>query len=266
MVLTRQRRRLRTRSTDRSGSAATTRPPDGSPGPVCDWSFTVDAVTGQDPLGDRAGFRPDSDAELRPSSPTAPPTPTRSPSEQGPALRPPARPDLCVVHTASHHWAEQGVPHRRARLSGCGAEPGAVPDQRSRCPLRRAGCRPGRADGRHRTHRPRAARRRPVDPGRRRRPADRPRARPRRARQGDGPRHVVGTMLDGCNPNVLYDSVARGEAPHIGPARGRRGPSDGIVSSLPTVTLPNRHGDHRSAPRPPRDPATPGGTATGASR
>ena len=56
--------------------------------------------------------------------------------------------------------------------------------------------------------------------------------------RGDGPRHVVGFLLDGCNPNVLYDSVARGEAPHIaGLLENGTALRDGIVSSLPTVTL-----------------------------
>ena len=39
---------------------------------------------------------------------------------------------------------------------------------------------------------------------------------------GDGPDHVVGFLLDGCNPNVLYDSVARGDAPNIASLMARK--------------------------------------------
>ena len=54
------------------------------------------------------------------------------------------------------------------------------------------------------------------------------------------PRHVVGFLFDGTNPNVLYDMAARGEAPNVarliemGTAFGH-----GAMASLPTVTLAN---------------------------
>lgn len=54
------------------------------------------------------------------------------------------------------------------------------------------------------------------------------------------PDHVVGLLLDGANANVLYDLVAKGEAPNIarimsmGTTYGH-----GAMSSLPTVTLAN---------------------------
>jgi hypothetical protein len=54
------------------------------------------------------------------------------------------------------------------------------------------------------------------------------------------PEHVVGFLWDGCNPNVLYDAAARGEAPNVarlmaaGTTFGH-----GAMASLPTVTLAN---------------------------
>ena len=55
-----------------------------------------------------------------------------------------------------------------------------------------------------------------------------------------GARHVVGFLMDGCNPNVLYDLVARGEAPNL--ARLMESGTTyrhGAIASLPTVTLAN---------------------------
>jgi predicted AlkP superfamily pyrophosphatase or phosphodiesterase len=52
--------------------------------------------------------------------------------------------------------------------------------------------------------------------------------------------HVVGFLWDGCNANVVYDLVARGEAPNLarlleaGVALGH-----GAMASLPSVTLAN---------------------------
>ena len=57
---------------------------------------------------------------------------------------------------------------------------------------------------------------------------------------GGSPRHVIGFLWDGTNPNVLYDLAARGDAPNV------RRLMDmgttfrwGAMSSLPTVTLAN---------------------------
>jgi hypothetical protein len=58
--------------------------------------------------------------------------------------------------------------------------------------------------------------------------------------QSGGARHVVAFLLDGTNPNVLYDLAARGQAPTIarlmelGTTFGH-----GAIASLPTVTLAN---------------------------
>src|SRR5205807_5296526 len=54
------------------------------------------------------------------------------------------------------------------------------------------------------------------------------------------PRHVVGFLFDGTNPNVLYAMAASGEAPNVarliemGTAFGH-----GAMAGLPTVTLAN---------------------------
>ncbi|HMX67341.1 MAG TPA: hypothetical protein PKX25_17320, partial [Microthrixaceae bacterium] len=84
--------------------------PDGSAGPARDWSFTVDAVTGRDPLGDRATDRfAGLDAELAARFPERAANAYPFAFEQVAQLFDhPHAPDLCVVHTASHHWADQG--------------------------------------------------------------------------------------------------------------------------------------------------------------
>ena len=53
-------------------------------------------------------------------------------------------------------------------------------------------------------------------------------------------RHVVAVVFDGTNTNLLADAVAAGEMPNVASllARGA-GLRHGIISSFPTVTLPN---------------------------
>jgi predicted AlkP superfamily pyrophosphatase or phosphodiesterase len=54
------------------------------------------------------------------------------------------------------------------------------------------------------------------------------------------PDHVVGFLLDGCNPNVLHDAIARGEAPNLARILEMGvGFEQGAFSSMPTVTLAN---------------------------
>ena len=59
-------------------------------------------------------------------------------------------------------------------------------------------------------------------------------------RRSRPPRHVVGFLFDGANPNVLYAMAAAGEAPNVarliemGTAFGH-----GAMAGLPTVTLAN---------------------------
>jgi len=56
----------------------------------------------------------------------------------------------------------------------------------------------------------------------------------------DRPDHVVGFLLDGCNPNVLYDAIACGEAPNLARLVEMGVAFEhGAVSSMPTVTLAN---------------------------
>lgn len=214
-----------------------------------EWIFTETEVRGRNPLGDRAidRFAPLAEelANLQPDR-----TQNAYPFafEQVVQLFDhPAAPDLCVVHTAAHHWASMG---------GHLGEHGSLASVQCRAPFLVSGCG--------------AARRGWVDV-----PAQlvdvaptvlallgveptggvgldgRPREDALLAHQ-DGdvlvdlldpterPEVVVGLLLDGCNPNVLFDVVAAGEAPNIAAllAEGTA-LQHGIVSSLPTVTLPN---------------------------
>ena len=53
-------------------------------------------------------------------------------------------------------------------------------------------------------------------------------------------RHVVAVVFDGTNTNLLADAVAAGEMPNVASLLGRgTGLRHGIISSFPTVTLPN---------------------------
>jgi phosphonoacetate hydrolase len=150
----------------------------------------------------------------------------------------PAAPDLCVIHSASHNWEDQGghigehgsigVVQSRAPLvfAGKGVRAGGLVPRSARlvdvAPTIAAllGCAP-RDDGRYFAVQDGAALTDIVDPE-------------------DRPDHVVGFLFDGTNANVLYDMAARGEAPNVarliatGTAFGH-----GATASLPTVTLAN---------------------------
>ncbi len=53
-------------------------------------------------------------------------------------------------------------------------------------------------------------------------------------------RHVVAVVFDGCNTNLVDDAIQAGEVPALGSLLARGcGLRHGIVSSFPTVTLPN---------------------------
>jgi predicted AlkP superfamily pyrophosphatase or phosphodiesterase len=57
------------------------------------------------------------------------------------------------------------------------------------------------------------------------------------------PTHVIGFLLDGANPNVLYDLAARGDAPNVARLMGLGTTFEhGAMASLPTVTLANHTG------------------------
>ncbi len=214
------------------------------------WAFDEVAVEGRHPLADQATDRFASLADER-----AHPYPDRTTTSYPHAYEQvaqlfdaPAAPDLVSIHTAAHNWADQGghlgehgsigVVQARAPfiLAGAGvAARGIVP---ASCRLidvaptvlALLGAEPGPGVGLNGSPRPDAL----------------------LARQ-DGevqasmidasappPAHVVGFLLDGTNPNVLYDMAARGEAPNIarlmamGTTLGH-----GAMSSLPTVTLAN---------------------------
>ncbi len=232
--------RFRRHVADASGAPAGAAP--AGPGPARDWTFTVESVTGRNPLGDQsidrfAGLGAELDHRFPDRTANAYPFAYEQVAQ---LFDHPHAPDVCVVHTASHHWADQGGhigEHGSLGAVQCRAPflisgPGVrrdglvdgVPAQivdiaptvlslLGRDPAELAG-----ADGR------------PIDAV-----LDHD-----ALRRGDGPAHVVGFLLDGCNPNVLYDAVVRGEAPHIaGLLAGGIALRDGVVSSLPTVTLPN---------------------------
>jgi phosphonoacetate hydrolase len=144
----------------------------------------------------------------------------------------PAAPDLCVIHTAVHNWAEQGghlgehgsldVVQARAPFIIAGAGVRALGRIEAACKLvdvaptvlALMGGSVDRTDG--------SVLHDVIDDA----------AAP--------PEHVVGFLWDGCNPNVLYDAADRGDAPNVarlmslGTTFGH-----GAMASLPTVTLAN---------------------------
>ena len=214
-----------------------------------DWVFTVESVTGRNPLADQAidRFAP-LEAELAHRFPDRTENAYPFAFEQVAQLFDhPSAPDLCVVHTASHHWAEQGghigehgsLASVQCRapfvMSGVGVRHDGMVDLPAQLVdiaptvLALLGVEPdggtgldgrSRADAtlRHQDGDPLTAL---LDPSER-------------------PAHVIGFLLDGCNANVLYEMAASGEAPNIARLMAD-GTSlrNGIVSSLPTVTLPN---------------------------
>jgi phosphonoacetate hydrolase len=149
----------------------------------------------------------------------------------------PAAPDLCVIHSASHNWEDQGG-HR-----GEHGSPGVV---QARAPFVIAG-KGVRNDGVV----PRNGRLvdvaptvcallgvAPHDDGTYLRAQDG--VVREDVLDGDRPQHVIGFLFDGTNPNVLYDMAARGEAPNVARliAMGTAY-EHGAMASLPTITLAN---------------------------
>jgi hypothetical protein len=144
----------------------------------------------------------------------------------------PAAPDLCVIHTAAHNWADQG---------GHLGEHGSIDVVQARAPFIIAGA-GVRADGMV----DRACRLVDVAPtvlslmGGALERTDGAVLDDVLDRSVAPPEHVVGFLWDGCNPNVLYDAAANGEAPNV--ARLMEMGTTfryGAMSSLPTVTLAN---------------------------
>ena len=214
-----------------------------------DWEFTVTEVTGRDPLADQAldRFAPLSEelANLHPDR-------TRNAypfafEQVAQLFDHPAAPDLCVIHTSAHHWAELGghigehgsLASVQCRapfiVAGRGAKRLGMTDTAAQMvdiaptALALLGIEPTGGtglDGRHRDDAHLLAQDGDaladlLDPGER-------------------PDHLVAFLLDGCNPNVLYEMAATGEAPNIARLMAEGSTlRNGIVSSLPTVTLPN---------------------------
>ncbi len=202
--------------------------------------FRIDSVTGQNPLAvqdqthfvgldlERAMLHPSRDQNSYPNA-----------FEQFAQLFDhPSAPDLCVIHSASHHWADQG---------GQLGEHGSLGVVQARAPFIVAGAgvtRLGMADI--------GCRLVDVAPTMLRllvsdHDGDRP-----LLSQPDGSvidalvdcpgqaRHLIGFLWDGTNPNVLYDLVGRGEAPNVARLIGEGTACRyGALASLPTVTLAN---------------------------
>ena len=214
-----------------------------------DWRFTVLDVTGRDPLGDRSldRFAPLAEELAHPFPDRTQNAYPFAHEQVAQLFDHPAAPDLCVVHTASHHWADQGghlgehgsLASVQCRapfiVSGVGVRHDGMVDVPAQLVdiaptvLALLGVDPtggSGIDGRPRPdallrHQDGDVLRELLDPTER-------------------PDHVVGFLLDGCNANVLHDMITAGEAPNIAAllADGS-GLRNGIVSSLPTVTLPN---------------------------
>jgi phosphonoacetate hydrolase len=208
----------------------------GAPG-----SYTVVSVEGENPLASQ-----DQTMFVGIDAERANPHPSRHENSYPNAFEQfaqlfdhPSAPDLCVVHSASHHWAEQG---------GHLGEHGSLGVVQARAPFIVSGAgvaKLGPADlgcrlvdvaptvlallgadgtGPLLSHQDGAV----FDPVL---------AEPGRAR------HLIGFLWDGANPNVLYDLVERGEAPNLARlvAEGTAC-RHGAIASLPTVTLANHTG------------------------
>jgi arylsulfatase A-like enzyme len=150
----------------------------------------------------------------------------------------PSSPDLCVIHSASHNWEDQG---------GHLGEHGSIGVVQARAPWVIAG-----KGVRNLGVAPIAAKLVDVAPTLCELLGVAPRDGGNHLAMQDGvvradvldaserPSHVIGFLFDGANANVLYDMAARGEAPNVarliemGTAFGH-----GAMSSLPTITLAN---------------------------
>ncbi len=152
----------------------------------------------------------------------------------------PATPDLCVLHSARHNWEDHGghlgehgslgVLQARAPfvIGGAGVRNLGLTPKSLRlvdvAPTVAAllGCAP-HADGTYVTGQDGEARfdLLDLDGGRR-------------------PKHVIGFLFDGTNPNVLYDMALRGEAPNVMRIIEMGAACEhGAIASLPTITLAN---------------------------
>jgi arylsulfatase A-like enzyme len=194
---------------------------------------TISEVRGRNPIGDQdtdrfAGI----DAELANRQPDRTANSYPHAYEQAVQLFDHASaPDLVVLHTAAHNWEDQGG-HR--------GEHGSLDVVQARAPFIIAGrgVRPlGMLD--------RSCRLVDVAPTVLSLLGSEPLLHTDGTAlddllDGERPDHVLGFLWDGCNPNVLYDAAACGEAPNVarlmsmGTTFGH-----GAMASLPTITLAN---------------------------
>jgi phosphonoacetate hydrolase len=210
------------------------------------WAFEVEVITGRSPVENQSSSHLGS-LEIERSYPY----PNRHDNSYPHAFDHisqlfdhPSAPDLMVQHSAAHFWGDQG---------GHLGEHGSLGIVQARAPFIAAG-----AGVRQQGWVEESCRLIDVAPtmlellGGVPPPSAPPGSRLKRqdgevlsdivTRPG-GARHVVAMLLDGTNPNVLYDLAAKGEAPNI-----RRlmelGASYryGAIASLPTVTLANHTG------------------------
>ncbi len=151
----------------------------------------------------------------------------------------PAAPDLCVLHSAAHNWEDQGG-HR--------GEHGSLGIVQARAPFVIAG-KGVRNDGLV----PRTGRLVDVGPTIAELLGCAPDDRGHHLAAQDGevrtdvldpaagrPRHVVGFLFDGVNPNVLHAMAASGEAPNVARLIEMGTAYEwGAMAGLPTVTLAN---------------------------
>lgn len=205
-----------------------------------DGGYTIESVTGQNPLAvqDQTRF-------VGLEAERATPHPSRHHNSYPNAFEQfaqlfdhPSAPDLCVIHSASHNWADQGghlgehgslgVVQARAPFIIAGA---GVPS----LGMANIGCRlidvaptmlrllaaDHDADRSSLSHRDGSVVDTVVEtPGQ--------------------ARHLIGFLWDGTNPNVLYDLAAQGEAPNVARLIDEGTAFRyGALASLPTVTLAN---------------------------
>jgi hypothetical protein len=188
--------------------------------------YVVESVRGRDPIAVQDPTRFSGlDAERAQKHPTRDKNSYPDAFEQFAQLFDhPSAPDLCVIHSAAHNWADQGghlgehgslgIVQARAPfvVAGAGAASLGMAD---------VGCRLIDVETVMLSHQDGSAVADLV-------------AEPGRAR------HLIGFLWDGTNANVLYELVERGDAPNVARliAEGtacRRG----ALASLPTVTLAN---------------------------
>lgn len=225
------------------GRVRVRRAPDG-----WSWRFEVEHLEGHNPLGDQDTSRfAGLDAELA----------VRFPHRRDNAYPfayhqlaqlwdSPAAPDLAVLHSAAHNWEDQGghrgehgslgVVQARAPFIIAGTGVRALGTIEESCRLvdvaptvlALLGAPTGDGTAENGTIRPDAHLGRQDGEVL------------AQVLDGSMPAHVVGFLMDGTNPNVLYDAAARGEAPNIarlmamGTTFGH-----GAMASFPTATLAN---------------------------